>query len=353
MRKRDWTQERIMVFVFRTKINCASTWLLSLSLLFSGLISANSSDDYLRNQFKRPDTIPFPSSNPYTPEKATLGKMLFFDTRLSRDQNLNCASCHNPSFGWEVPFEAAIGAGGQPLGRHSPTALNLAWTNELFWDGRAGSLEDQARGPIEADVEMDLPLSKAVERLKTLQGYRNVFALAFPNEGLNEQTILKAIATYERTIVSGDTPFDRWVNGDNNALSEQAKTGFRLFTGKAACAECHTGWNFTDNAYHDIGLATTDNGRMQITGKPSDQFAFKTPGLREISARAPYMHNGRVATLEAVIAHYISGGIRRPTLSSPMRSVSLNFREIQALVEFLKSLSSSQSTQAMPNLPAN
>lgn len=342
-----------MSYIKRSRRSSVTTWLISLSILVTSAAIANSSDDVLRNQYQRPDTIPFPADNPYSPEKATLGKMLFFDTRLSRDQNLNCASCHNPSFGWEVPFAGAIGAGGQPLNRHAPTTLNLAWTRNLFWDGRANSLEAQARGPIEADVEMDLPMATAVKRLKQLEGYRDVFAKAFPNEGLTEKTILDAIGTYERTLVSGDTPFDRWVRGEDDAIGEQAKSGLRLFNGKAACAECHSGWNFTDNQFHDIGLATSDEGRMVRSGKPEDRFAFKTPGLREISARAPYMHNGQVPTLEAVITHYMSGGIQRPSLSSPLQSITLSSQEMQALLAFLKTLSSFQSAQAMPNLPVN
>jgi cytochrome c peroxidase len=305
-----------------------------------------------RAAFHRPATIPFPADNPYTPEKAALGKMLFFDTRLSRDQNLSCASCHSPSFGWEVPFAKAIGAGGKPLGRHAPTALNQAWSKNLFWDGRAPTLEAQAKGPIEAAVEMDLPVASAVARLKQVGGYVSAFAKAFPKEGLTEATMLKAIATFERTIVTGDTPFDRWVRGDEKALSDSAKRGFAVFTGKGSCSRCHTGWNFTDDKFHDIGLATADKGRMGVTNNPADQHAFKTPSLRETAARAPYMHHGEVATLEAVVAHYIGGGQQRPSLSALMKPVALGAQEVQDLIAFLRSLSSPQTLIAMPNLPS-
>jgi len=329
----------------------------ALALALAGLaalpVPAQELSDAQRAAYRRPDTIPFPKDNPYTPEKAALGKMLFFDTRLSRDKNLSCASCHNPSFGWEVPFATAIGAGGKPLGRHAPTALNQAWSRHLFWDGRAPSLEAQARGPIEAAVEMDLPMAVAVDRLKKVRGYVAAFAKAFPKEGLTDDTIVKAIATYERTIVTGDTPFDRWVRGDAKAVGPEVKRGFALFTGKANCAACHGGWNFTDDKFHDIGLATTDKGRMGVTNAASDQFAFKTPGLREIAARAPYMHLGQVATLEAVVAHYIAGGQKRPTLSPQMKPLELSAQEVRDLVAFLRSLSSPQTTLAMPNLPAH
>jgi len=309
-----------------------------------------------RAAYRRPDTIPFPKDNPYTPEKAALGKMLFFDTRLSRDKNLNCASCHNPSFGWQVPFARAIGAGGQPLGRHSPTTLNQAWGRHFFWDGRAPTLEAQARGPIEAPAEMDLPLESLTQRLSQLEGYRQAFAKAFPKKDTKDliapETITQAIATYERTIVSGDTPFDRWLRGDSQAMNESARRGFALFTGKARCATCHSGWNFSDGKFHDIGLPTTDPGRMGVTKKPADEYAFKTSSLREIAARAPYMHLGQLPTLEAVVAHYISGGEARPTRSAEIRPVPLSGQEVQDLVAFMRSLSSPRTVVALPALPA-
>lgn len=306
-----------------------------------------------RAAYRRPDTIPFPKDNAYTPAKAALGKMLFFDTRLSRDKNLSCASCHNPSFGWEVPFAQAIGAGGKPLGRHAPTTLNQAWSSQLFWDGRAPTLEAQARGPIEAGVEMDLPMSVALDRLKGVQGYVRAFDKAFPHEGLTTDNVLKAIATFERTIVTGDTPFDRWMRGDAKAVTDEVKRGFAVFDGKARCAACHSGWNLTDNKFHDIGLATSDPGRMGVTKAAADQYAFKTPSLREIAARAPYMHAGQVATLDGVIAHYVTGGEKRPSLSPQMQPLNLSRQEVQDLLAFLHALSSPQSTLAMPNLPAH
>lgn len=326
----------------------------ALAALSPGLPAhAQDLTDAQRAAYRRPDTIPFPKDNPYTPAKAALGKMLFFDTRLSRDKNLSCASCHNPSFGWEVPFATAIGAGGKPLGRHAPTALNQAWSKNLFWDGRAPTLEDQAKGPIEAAGEMDLALGKAVERLKEVEGYRAAFAKAFPQEGLTAATIPKAIATYERTIVTGDTPFDRWMRGDAEAMPAAAKRGFVLFAGKANCAACHSGWNFTDDKFHDIGLPTDDKGRADISKNGADLHAFKTPGLREIAARAPYMHHGQAPTLEAVIAHYVVGGEQRPTLSPLVKPLALSRDDVADLVAFLHSLSSPQTTLAMPNLPSH
>ena len=328
----------------------AAAW-VALCLAF-GETHGQELGDAQRAAYRRPDTIPFPQDNPYTPEKAALGKMLLFDTRLSRDKNLSCASCHNPSFGWQVPFAKAIGAGGKPLGRHAPTTLNQAWSKNLFWDGRAPTLEAQAKGPIEAPLEMDLPLTVAVARLKEVSGYTTTFAKAFPKEGLTQETVLKAISTFERTIVSGDTPFDRWVRGDTKAMSDSARRGFAVFGGKGNCAACHTGWNFTDDKFHDIGLTTADVGRKEVSKQAADEFAFKTSSLREIAARAPYMHDGGLPTLEAVIAHYIGGGQARPSRSPLLKPVQLDGRDIQDLVAFMQSLSSPQSAQLMPNLPA-
>jgi cytochrome c peroxidase len=330
-------------------------FLITAGLAFGLTFQALAADDVdaLKARYQRPTTIPFPKDNPYTPEKTALGKMLFFDTRLSRDRNLSCASCHNPSFGWEVPFAKAIGAGGKPLGRHAPTTINQAWSQNLFWDGRAPTLEAQARGPIEADVEMDLPLATALTRLREVEGYRQVFSRAFPSDGLTEANILKAIATYERTLVSGVTPFDRWVRGDAKAISDSAQRGFVLFNGKAACSGCHVGWNFTDDKFHDVGLSSGDKGRSVVTKKSEDDFAMKTPGLREIVARAPYMHDGSLATLEAVMGHYVAGGTARPTRSSLMKPVALSSAEVADVIAFMRTLSSPQSVVAMPNLPAH
>lgn len=329
--------------------------LIAAGLACGMVVQALAADDAaaLKARYQRPTSIPFPKDNPYTPEKTALGKMLFFDTRLSRDRNLSCASCHNPSFGWEVPFAKAIGAGGKPLGRHAPTTINQAWSQNLFWDGRAPTLEAQARGPIEADVEMDLPLATALTRLKEVEGYKEAFSRAFPSDGLTEANILKAIATFERTLVTGITPFDRWVRGDDKAISDSAQRGFVLFNGKAACASCHTGWNFTDDKFHDVGLPDADKGRSVVSKKPEDDFAMKTPGLREIVARAPYMHDGSLATLQAVMGHYVAGGTARPTRSPLMKVVALNATEIEDVVAFLRTLSSPQSVVAMPNLPAH
>ncbi len=279
--------------------------------------------------------------------------MLFFDARLSRDQNFTCASCHNPSFGWEVPLPKAIGAGNKPLPRSAPTVQNHAWSKSLFWDGRAPSLETQARGPIESKLEMDVPLSVVVQRLKSIPTYNKAFSKAFSGEAIAENNILKAIATYERTIVSPKSPFDDWVDGNEKAISEEAKAGFVLFNSKARCVTCHAGWNFSDDKFHDVGLSTTDIGRGGVTNNSAENFAMKTPSLRDAVRRAPFMHDGSLATLDDVMAHYVSGGINRPTKSSLMQPLQLSKLETQQLIAFMQTLNSKRVEVVLPVIPAN
>lgn len=305
-----------------------------------------------REAYRRPLMIPFEGVTQYSPQLATLGKMLFFDPRLSGAKNMNCASCHNPSFGYEAPVAGSVGAANTVLDRNSPTVLNMAWVKPYFWDGRAQTLEDQAAGPITAAGEMNGTFHAIVPDLKTVPDYVAWFEEVFPGEGITKDTILRAIATYERTVVSGWSPFDRWVEGDESAISDSAKRGFDLFAGKALCSQCHTGWNFTDNKFHDIGLATTDVGRAKLDpSEPTNLHAFKTPGLRNTAYRSPFMHNGSVATLEEVIVHYESGGIERPSLSPLMSRLILTEEERADLVTFMQTLTADQQEVSLPTLP--
>lgn len=323
------------------------------SFAASAVTSQNTGDlQALKRLYERPTVIPFPETAPYSPQLATLGKMLFFDPRLSGAKNMNCASCHNPSFGYEAPVEFAVGASNEPLGRHAPTTLNMAWVTPLFWDGRAATLEEQAAGPITAPVEMNGNFDEIVETLSEIEEYKTWFDRLFPGQGVTRETILTAIATYERTIVTGWSPFDRWVDGDQNAMSQSAINGFRLFNGKANCAVCHSGWNFTDNEFHDIGLYTEDIGRAALDRSSiKNRHAFKTPGLRNLTYRAPFMHNGSVSDLEAVIRHYESGGIPRPSLSDDMIAFELSDQERDDLLAFLQALTAEVTDTPMPNLP--
>jgi cytochrome c peroxidase len=306
----------------------------------------------LKELYRRPLTIPFEGQTDYSPQLAMLGKMLFFDPRLSGNQNISCASCHNPSFGWEVPVAGAVGAQNTTLGRQAPTVLNAAWSDHLFWDGRAPTLEAQAAGPVTAAAEMNGDFPTISKRLDEVPEYKQWFVELFPKDGINQGSITTAIATYERTVVAGWSSFDRWVDGDESAISDSAKRGFMLFNAEASCASCHAGWNFTDNLFHDIGLDTTDEGRIAID--PSDPFgkhAFKTPSLRNVMYRAPFMHNGSLPDMKAVIAHYESDFPIRDSLSPQLLKVSLTPGQETDLLAFLASLTADEAAVPTPILP--
>jgi cytochrome c peroxidase len=308
--------------------------------------------DAMKALYKRPTTIPFPKENPYTPEKAALGKKLYFDTRLSVSMAQSCASCHSPGFGWGDGLAVGVGHGMAKLGRHSPTIVNAAWGEIFMWDGRLATLEEQALGPIQAAGEMNMPLEQLMSRLTSIPEYKPLFATAFPGEGMNVKTLAKAIATYERTVVSERAPFDAWVEGDEKAIPEDAKRGFAVFNGKALCSACHEGWNFTNDGFQDIGLPSKDIGRGEfVPGVVKMQHAFKTPGLREIARRSPYMHDGSLDTLEAVVEHYNQGGVDRPSRSDLMKPLGLTDQEKSDLVAFMNTLTSNLSPTAVPVLP--
>ncbi len=309
-------------------------------------------DDALRALYQRPDAVPYPEDNPYSDAKAHLGKLLFFDPRLSGENNLSCASCHNPSFSWEDGQKTSVGVPMTRLGRHTPTVLNLAWGELFFWDGRAESLEEQALGPIASSVEMAQDLDQLVGKLQAIDGYSDLFEKAFPGTGITLENVGAAIATYERTIVSATAPFDRWIAGDESAISDAAKRGFALFNGKANCVACHEGWNFTDWGFHDIGLPDDqDLGRYEQLDIASLKHAFKTPGLRNIVERAPYMHDGSIRTLEAVVQHYNHGFVQRETVSESIFALGLTDDEVADLVAFLHTLSSDDPAVTYPKLP--
>ncbi|QPF89442.1 cytochrome-c peroxidase [Bradyrhizobium commune] len=313
---------------------------------------APSGIDALKALYRRPASIPFPKDNPYTPEKAALGKKLYFDTRLSVTSAQSCASCHSPGFGWGDGLAVGVGHGMARLGRHSPTIVNAAWSAIFMWDGRLPTLEDQALGPIQSPGEMNMKLDDLMARLASIPEYKPMFETTFPGQGMKAKTLAQAIATYERTVVSERAPFDAWIEGSEKAISEDAKRGFALFNGKAQCAACHEGWNFTNEGFQDIGLPSTDIGRGEyLPGVIKMQHAFKTPGLREISRRSPFMHDGSLATLEAVVDHYDHGGVDRPSRSDLMRPLSLTAQDKADLVAFLKTLTSELEPTAVPVLP--
>jgi cytochrome c peroxidase len=313
---------------------------------------ADASLEDIKAQYRRPRTIPFPADNPYTPEKAMLGKRLYFDTRLSAANLLSCATCHSPGYGWGDGQPTGVGHGMNKLGRRSPTIVNAAFGQIFMWDGRAESLEEQALGPIQADVEMNLPLDQLMARLKSIAEYGPLFQAAFPNQPISPGILARAIATYERTVVSGRAPFDAWIEGDEKAIGDDAKRGFALFNGKANCATCHAGWNFTDDSFHDIGLPDADIGRGKILPAVIKmQHAFKTPGLREVTRRGPFMHDGSIASLDAVMDHYNKAGVSRPSRSDMMKPLGLSKQEQADLVAFMKTLTSDIDPTTVPVLP--
>jgi cytochrome c peroxidase len=310
-------------------------------------------DRELLAKYARPPAIPYPEQNQLTQARADLGRVLFFDPRLSGSNFIACASCHNPGFSWSDPLPKAIGHGMNELGRRTPSILNLAWGGLYFWDGRADSLEAQAMGPITAPGEMNQSAETLVAELRAIPGYPPLFAAAYPGEGITTDTISKALATFERGVISGEAPFDRWVAGDERAVSQTAKRGFRLFEGKAQCATCHSGWRFTDDSFYDIGVVGDDRGRgALIEGVEVLQYAFRTPGLRNTARRAPYAHNGSEKTLEDVIELYDMGGrVKRPSLSPEIRPLHLTAAEKSDLIAFLDTLTSADAPVAIPELP--
>jgi cytochrome c peroxidase len=303
-------------------------------------------------QYLRPTAIPFPADNPYSKDRELLGKILFFDPRLSHSGSISCANCHNPELSWDDGLAKPVGEGMRQEGRRAPTILNAAWEDLLFWDGRAPDLEHQALVPIASDGEMNQPLDAMARTVNGIQGYKALFDAAYPGEPIDERTIAKAIATFERTVVSGKAPFDRWIEGDESAISEQAKRGFDLFNGRAGCAKCHSGWNFTDNGFHDIGVDSSDRGRGAILPLDAMQFAFKTPTLRDCGLRSPFMHDGSEPTLERVIEFYDRGGqLSRPSLAPEIVPLHLSAQEKEDLLAFLKSLTSVDRPVEIPPLP--
>jgi len=302
--------------------------------------------------YHRPASVPVPASNPMTAEKAALGMDLFFDPRLSGSGAISCASCHNPALAWQDGLAKGIGHRGSQLGRHTPTIIDTAWSEPLFWDGRAATLEDQAKGPLQAPAEMNMPHADVVKKVKSIPGYRQQFAAVFPGRDIDIDGVAMAIATYERTIVSSQAPFDHWIEGNDDAISPSAKRGFAVFNGKGNCASCHSGWRFSDNGFHDIGLTGDDIGRAKvIPGVAVLDHAFKTPCLRNIDGRAPYMHDGSMASLEAVVEHYDHGFVQRASLSPEMKTLHLSMRDKKDLVAFLHTLSSDDGGVTVPSLP--
>ena len=309
--------------------------------------------------------MPVPEENPLTPEKIALGQRLFSERLLSRDRTLACVNCHDPQRAFTDSRPVAIGLRGQVGTRSAPTLVNRGYGRSQFWDGRAPSLEAQVLEPIVNPKELDLTIEEAVQRLARTPEYGDGFQAAF-GRAVNAQDLARALASYVRTILSGNSPLDRYMDGDQEALSGQARQGLGIFRGKGNCTTCHVGPTLTDEQFHNTGVAwkrlrplpsadargssergsgpasaeesggLVDLGRFVITGKDADRGAFKTPTLREIARTAPYMHDGTFSTLEEVVDFYNRGGNKNPFLDAELRPLGLNDNEKQALLVFLR-----------------
>jgi cytochrome c peroxidase len=340
--------------------------------------------------------VPWPEDNPYTADKAALGRWLFFDRRLSSDGSVSCASCHDPARAFTDGRAHPLGIGGQDGPRHAPTLINRAYSSFQFWDGRARSLEEQVKEPLANPAEMtsdptpEQALRHAVERLQAIPGYVARFARVFGTADSSIDHVAQAIATFERTLLSGHSPFDRYLAGDTRALSPAQVRGMDVFFKKAACDRCHLGpffiadlfyehdersffarrirtdsrtgreipeiqgFNFTDGSYQNTGIGMDrpapdlDLGRALVSRRAADEGAFKTPTLREVEHTAPYMHDGSLKTLEDVVDHYDKGGITNPRLQPLIVPLRLTAEEKRDLVAFLKALSGKGWQQIQP-----
>jgi cytochrome c peroxidase len=283
--------------------------------------------------------VPVPADNPLTPEKVELGKQLYFDPRLSCDDTVSCASCHDPKKGWSNGTPFATGVRSQVGGRSAPTIINAAYSELQFWDGRALRLEGQALGPIQNPIEMDHKLDDCVSKLNKIPGYKQQFQKVFGTD-VTSENIAKAIASFERTVLSGNAPYDKYKAGNHNVMSAAAERGMKLFFGKAHCSACHSGPNFSDDSFHNIGIGMKaekpDLGRYEVTKVVGDKGAFKTPTLREVGRHAPYMHDGSLKTLEDVVEHYDKGGIPNAQLDEEIFALKLTATEKSDLITFMK-----------------
>lgn len=336
-------------------------------VLAASALAQNTSNDIARRldpaDFKHwllPPEPPYPVDNKPSPERIELGKMLFFDPRLSRNGIMSCATCHNPALGWGDGLPTARGFQEVLLDRATPTIVNTGYNSIQMWDGRRKTLEEQVMGPLQGGNLMNTDLEKFFKWMNSSPEYKSAFAKAYPGEPIGPATVSKAVAAFERSVVSRDSPFDRWVAGDTKAMTPQQLRGFALFIDprKANCATCHAAPNFTDDGFHNLGLTSfgkdkPDLGRYNQRPVALMKGAFKTPTLRDVEYTAPYFHDGSAKTLMDVVEHYNKGGEVRTNLSPNMQPLNLSQSEKEALVAFMKALSSPLVSVTLPVLPPN
>ena len=297
-----------------------------------------------------------PDDNPTTPDKVELGKMLYFDKRVSKDGTVSCATCHDPDTAWAENEPTSSGIRGQKGGRNAPTVINAAYAASQFWDGRAATLEEQATGPVENPIEMGHSMEAVVGAFSKIPGYQERFQRVF-GTGVTKEGFAKAIAAFERTVLSGDSPYDRFKAGDEKALSEAQKRGLKVFQ-QAGCADCHAPPLFSTYDFHNAGVDAhkpkPDEGRKAVSKKDEDTGAFRVPSLREVAKTAPYFHDGSAKTLDEAVALMAAGGKDNPHRSADfdsVRSAKLTGQDRKDLVEFLKALSGKFPVVDPPQLP--
>jgi cytochrome c peroxidase len=296
--------------------------------------------------------IPWPEDNPYSPARVELGKTLFFDGRLSANGMISCASCHEPGRAFASSTPLSKGVNGRSGVRHAPTLINRAWGKTQFWDGRAPTLESQVIVPITNPDEMGMSEDSVVQRIRGIKGYPALFAAAFGDSSISFERIAKALATFQRTIVSGNSAYDRYLAGDKFALTESQKAGLEFFNKKGDCVECHSGPNFTNEKFANIGVGMDqdhpDPGREAVTKKRGDLGKFKVPTLRDLARRAPYMHDGSIKTLGEVLDIYAKGGLPNPHLDTRLTPFYLDERTKRDLLAFLDALNGEGWQQIVP-----
>lgn len=296
----------------------------------------------MKKEYRRPAALPVQNQ-----ALVGLGRELFFAPQISASGKTSCAGCHFPELGWVVKDARSINDSGKLTSRKSQPLIGIghAGAAPVGWDGRSATLEAQAKASIETgsmsmrETETPVKVEVIVERVRTDPAYAAKFNAALPGSPITLDAIVQAIAAFERTLEPPLAPFDRWIEGDEQAISDSAKRGFVLFNGKTNCFACHSGWRFTDDRFHDIGTTTTDQGRGRVVKNDElMQFAFKTPTLRSVALRPPYMHDGSQPTLRDVVKHYQKGGIDRPSRSPLMMPIELSDQELQDLISFMETL---------------
>ena len=299
--------------------------------------------------------VPVPVDNPMTAEKIELGKMLYFDKRLSKNNDIACATCHDPTLAWTEHEATSKGMHGQRGDRNSPTVINAAYMPVQFWDGRAASLEEQALGPIQNPIEMGNTMDACLDTLSKISEYQKRFKAVFGSEKLTDKGVAQAIAAFERTVLSGNSPYDKFKAGQQNALTEAQKRGMDIFMDKGQCSTCHSPPTFSNGNYYNAGVGgNKDPGRKKVTKRDTDAGKFRVPALREVANTHPYFHDGSAAKLEDAVKPMASGGIDNPNLSSMLKSVrdaKLTDQDVKDLVVFLGALSGEFPKTEPPALP--